>query len=225
MNKWELFQKFLVTQEEQIQLPDFIVNAVLIILLAWLLGLTYRKCGKTLSNRRSFAHNFILLGFATMLVISIVKSSLALSLGLVGALSIVRFRAAIKEPEELSYLFLVISLGLGLGANLRLITIVAFIIIVALIWLRYFLGEKNYMNDMFLTITSSSQNLNINDIQNAIKTNFANFQLKRFDKSDAGTEISFLIEKSKKTDLDKFTSEIKKLYNEASITFIDNKIS
>jgi len=42
----------------------------------------------------------------TMLVISIVKSSLALSLGLVGALSIVRFRSAIKEPEELVYIFL-----------------------------------------------------------------------------------------------------------------------
>ena len=45
------------------------------------------------------------------------KYSLALSLGLVGALSIVRFRAAIKEPEELVYLFLVIGLGLAFGSN------------------------------------------------------------------------------------------------------------
>ncbi|MEL0309828.1 MAG: DUF4956 domain-containing protein, partial [Gammaproteobacteria bacterium] len=53
----------------------------------------------------------------TCTVIIIVKYSLALSLGLVGALSIVRFRAAIKEPEELVYLFLVIALGLSFGAN------------------------------------------------------------------------------------------------------------
>ena len=51
----------------------------------------------------------------TMLIITVVKSSLALSLGLVGALSIVRFRAAIKEPEELAYLFLTIAIGLALG--------------------------------------------------------------------------------------------------------------
>ncbi len=51
----------------------------------------------------------------TLLVISIVKSSLALSLGLVGALSIVRFRTAIKDPEELIYLFFSIAIGLGMG--------------------------------------------------------------------------------------------------------------
>ena len=50
-------------------------------------------------------------------VILIVKSSLALSLGLVGALSIVRFRTPIKEPEELIYLFLAIAIGLGFGAG------------------------------------------------------------------------------------------------------------
>ena len=54
-----------------------------------------------------------------MLIIFVVKSSLALSLGLVGALSIVRFRSAIKEPEELTFLFLNIALGIGFGANAR----------------------------------------------------------------------------------------------------------
>ena len=53
------------------------------------------------------------------------KSSLALSLGLVGALSIVRFRTPIKEPEELAYLFISIAMGLGLGANQILATVVA----------------------------------------------------------------------------------------------------
>ena len=58
-----------------------------------------------------------LITMTTMLIISIVKSSLALSLGLVGALSVIRFRAAIKEPEELTYLFLTIAIGLGFGAK------------------------------------------------------------------------------------------------------------
>ena len=67
----------------------------------------------------------------TAFIISIVKSSLALSLGLVGALSIIRFRTAIKEPEEISYLFICIGIGLGLGANYKLITIMAVILIIA----------------------------------------------------------------------------------------------
>ena len=53
-----------------------------------------------------FGYNFLLITVTTMFIITIVKSSLALSLGLVGALPVVRFRSAIKEPEELAYLFL-----------------------------------------------------------------------------------------------------------------------
>ena len=70
----------------------------------------------------------------TMLIITIVKSSLALSLGLVGALSVVRFRTAIKEPEELSYLFFTIAIGLGFGANQTLITVIGFVLIAISRW-------------------------------------------------------------------------------------------
>ena len=55
-----------------------------------------------------------------MLVITVVKSSLALSLGLVGALSIVRFRTPIKEPEDLVYIFISIGIGIGIGICLIL---------------------------------------------------------------------------------------------------------
>lgn len=84
---------------------------------AYIIKLMYDRYGRSLNNRSNFSDHFVLLCIITALVIIVVKNSLALSLGLVGALSIVRFRAAIKEPEELIYLFLVISLGLCFGAN------------------------------------------------------------------------------------------------------------
>src|SRR5205823_4007071 len=108
---------FLTTQSSQIPINEFVINLILTALLAFILGQVYMKFGSALSNRDMFARNFVMLAMTTMLIISIVKSSLALSLGLVGALSIVRFRAAIKEPEELNYLFLAISIGLGFGAS------------------------------------------------------------------------------------------------------------
>jgi len=107
-SKWALFQKFLITQNVQISVTDFIINSVIILILAFLLEKTYAKCAKSLSNRKHFAYNFMLIAFTTMVIISIVKSSLALSLGLVGALSIVRFRSAIKEPQE-SLIILIIN--------------------------------------------------------------------------------------------------------------------
>ena len=73
------------------------------------------------------------------MVITVVKSSLALSLGLVGALSIVRFRTPIKEPEELGYLFLTIAVGLGFGAGFSLITT---IITIAILSYLYFVGTS-----------------------------------------------------------------------------------
>ena len=61
-----------------------------------------------------------------ILVINVIQSSIALSLGLVGALSIVRFRTPVKEAEELVFIFLAIAIGLGLGARYIMITSVAF---------------------------------------------------------------------------------------------------
>lgn len=224
MNKWELFQKFLITQEEQIQLPDFLINSLLIILFAWLLELTYRKCGKSLSNRKSFAATFILIGFTTMLIISVVKSSLALSLGLVGALSIVRFRAAIKEPEELAYLFLIISVGLGLGANLRLITIVAFAIIMAMIWVRHFTAKRTQVSNLFLTISSSNKELSLTKAQELVEKYFSNFEIKRFDEDKENFETAYLIESKDITSIEKFKTEIQSISKDVRISFIDNKV-
>ena len=99
-----------------VSMPGFALNLLLAAVLAFLLGQAYMRFGQALSNRKIFARNFLILTLTTTLIISIIKSYVALSLGLVGALSIVRFRAAIKEPEELAYLFLAISIGLGLGA-------------------------------------------------------------------------------------------------------------
>ena len=77
----------------------------------------------------------------------IVKNSLALSLGLVGALSIVRFRAAIKEPEELVYLFLIIATGLGCGAGQLKITIVGIIFALLIIFVYSIFLKRIIINN------------------------------------------------------------------------------
>lgn len=224
MNKWELFQKFLVTQEEQIQLPDFLINAVIVLVLAWFLELTYRKCGRSMSNRKSFAATFIIIGFTTMLIISVVKSSLALSLGLVGALSIVRFRAAIKEPEELAYLFLVISIGLGLGANLRLITVVAFALIMVVIWGRFFIGTKSEINNLFLTVSRSNKDVSLAKVEEILSKYFIKYQIKRYDEDKDTFETAFLIESQNIASIEKFKTDLHAISADVRVSFIDNKI-
>ena len=92
-------QEFLNYQNIEIDLLVFVGNLLIAFILAHILSLVYVKYSNSLSNKKIFSNNFYLITLTTTLIITVVKSSLALSLGLVGALSIVRFRAAIKEPE------------------------------------------------------------------------------------------------------------------------------
>ena len=134
---------FFINENVDINLESFIYNLIAVVLLTYLIKLVYNKYSQSLSNKDYFSKNFVVLGVTTCIVITIVKSSLALSLGLVGALSIVRFRAAIKEPEELVYLFLVIATGLGIGANQVKITSIGIIIaLIVVIFLSFFSNKK-----------------------------------------------------------------------------------
>lgn len=222
-DKWNLFQKFLITQEQQISISEFLINAGVVVVLAIILEFTYVKCARTISNRRQFAGTFLLLAFTTMLIITIVKTSLALSLGLVGALSIVRFRAAIKEPEELTYLFFAIALGLGLGANQTLIIITAFAVGMLLLWGRFFIKGKSKAQNLYLNINASSGKVNLDDITDIIKSTFGKFYLKRYDENDTALEASFLIDSPNTQSLTEFKKKTEKLGDSISISFVESK--
>ena len=114
---------FFVNESIQIDFLNFLLNFLIAAILSFCVQIIYLKCSQVFQTKKIFSNNFIVLALTTCLIIMVVKNSIALSLGLVGALSIVRFRAAIKEPEELIYLFLIISIGLGTGANQSFITI------------------------------------------------------------------------------------------------------
>lgn len=189
-----------------------------------ILGYIYIKYGRSLSNRRMFAKNFIVVSMTTMFIITVVKYSLALSLGLVGALSIVRFRAAIKEPEELAYLFLAISIGLGLGADQQIITMVAFLAIVVVIFATSFLYRKEQGKNLYLTISSHNpERVSLRKIVETLKKYCSDVNLKRFDETKQVLEASFLVEFASFEQLNRSKAELKQLDDSIKVTFLDNK--
>ncbi len=117
----------------------------------------YKRCSTSLSNRENFSNIFPVLTAVTVVIIFVFKSSLALSLGLVGALSIVRFRTAIKTPEELVYLFLCIGVGLALGAEHRLLTFVTVFVVSVFILGRRFLTKRARQHNLLLTVTGDAE--------------------------------------------------------------------
>ena len=222
-DKWNLFQKFLITQEQQISITEFLINAGVVVVLAIILEFTYVKCARTISNRKQFAGIFLLLAFTTMFIITIVKTSLALSLGLVGALSIVRFRAAIKEPEELTYLFFAIAIGLGLGANQTMMVITAFAIGVSILWGRFFIKGKSKSQNLYLNINASAGKVDLNDITNIIKTTFGKFHIKRYDENKSSLEASFLIDTPNTEALADFKKKTDALDGDVNVSFVESK--
>jgi len=201
----------------------FLLNLALSAVLAFILSFVYGRYGDSLSNRKMFARNFVLLTMTTMVIITVVKSSLALSLGLVGALSIIRFRAAIKEPEELAYLFLAISVGLGLGADQREVTLIAFAVIVLLIIARKKLFHKRFESqNLHLTVASRSPvKLELNQILTTLNGCCTSVKMKRFDESKDLLEASFTVEFRDYSDIEKAKAELEKLSDSVKITFLD----
>lgn len=117
-------------------LGQAITQSIALVILSTILSAVYYYTSNSVSNRSRLASTFPITALTTMLIISIIRSSLALSLGLVGALSIVRFRSAIKDPEELVYIFLTIAMGLGFGANQAALTTAFFTIIIVVMLIQ-----------------------------------------------------------------------------------------
>ena len=225
MDTIKSFEEFLASSSVNIPLVSFVINLIISGIMGAILAWIYENFGSSLSNRRLFSRNFVLMTMTTMLIITIVKSSLALSLGLVGALSIIRFRAAIKEPEEISFLFVAIAIGLGLGANQGFITSIGFIIIGTFIVLRKNMQDKDYNNNnYYLTIrTEKPENISIENIVHVIKKHCDELEIKRFDSSKDIFEASFVVNFKNFNQLNATKIDLEDLHESINITYLDNE--
>ena len=190
-----VFERYLDDFNNAVDLTDFLINFILAAVLCLLLRWFYIRHAKSISNRLRFANNFLPLGLTTMLVITIVKSSIALSLGLVGALSIVRFRAAIKDPEELTYLFLAIAIGLAAGATQPVTVIIAFVGILLIVYLtKRMSGIKHSSANggMYLNIQTDVDDLP--KITALLSQHFEQVEFKRMDKLEKGMALNFVVQ-------------------------------
>ncbi len=202
---------------------DFLINILITMILSYIIGIIYSKYGNSLSNRKKLMQTFVLISVTVMLVISIVKSSLALSLGLVGALSIVRFRTAIKEPEELVYFFIAIAIGLGMGANQRLVTLSGAAIIILYIVIQNINSAKYAVQqNLIVTISNlSDKGLDENKILELLNKSCSKIDLRRIDDANDSTELSLNVEFNDFESIIRAKNDLKAL-GDIQFSFIEN---
>ncbi len=218
---------FFVNQNVQIDINNFIISLLFAAILSFLVQLFYIKYSSSLSNRKEFAKNFVILGVTTSIVIMIVKSSLALSLGLVGALSIVRFRAAIKEPEELVYLFLIIAIGLGCGANQLIITFVGiiFALILIMIYSAYYKKSRKDIEqtiNLGVIIEQDLQDKEINNLIQEIKKISKELKFISMSRTENNTTINLDLKPNKFENLTLLSGKVKKKFKNSRVILAYN---
>ena len=199
---------------------NLFIGAALSLMLSW----HFQKFSNTVSNRNTYTQVFPLIVLTTILVITVVKSSLALSLGLVGALSIVRFRTPIKEPEELAYLFLAIGIGLGLGADHRDVTVVAALLILGIMGVRNFFvksGRRDHNLYLNIDAPNGASNATLENITEILKQNSRVADVRRLDLQNGSLQATFLVELKDDEQLITVLNSLRDQIPDASITFVD----
>lgn len=162
---------------EQIDLGLFVLKLFLIVLFTAIMSFTYRRYNFGSEFKYSNFITFPMLGLSIVMIITVIKTSIALSLGLVGALSIVRFRTPIKNSEELIYYFLIIALAIALGAGRIFESIYFFIfstITVALLHSFFVRGtKKSFLSNV---VSIECENENYLKVQELMEIQFSNLK-------------------------------------------------
>jgi uncharacterized membrane protein YhiD involved in acid resistance len=212
---------------EASSIEQILLGFLLVVALSLMIRWHYLHFSSVFANRSHLANILPLIAAVTLLVISVVKSSLALSLGLVGAMSIVRFRTPIKEPEELGYLFLAIGLGLGAGAGQFLATSVIVISILTFMTLlkRYAVTRNMGDFDFFVEVEGSNepQSSLADRIIEAMAEKSSTLNLSKFENSDQTLLIGATIGLGSHNEIVDLVAKIRAIEPAARCTFIDHK--
>ena len=207
----------------EVSIDSLLLNLLLGILLSAIVGWHYNRRAKSRVLRRDLGLVLPVICLTTLLVISVVKSSLALSLGLVGALSIVRFRTPIKEPEELAYIFLAIAIGLSLGADQREVACIAtgtILIMISIIDLGR-RSSKIVTGNILISLEVPKPQAQIDEILDTLELGPTGLNIRRIDQDEQSISITAFINLKDRVTLTKFSQDFESKFPGGRFSILD----
>lgn len=203
---------------------DLLLHLAIGLALSLIMRWHFERFGSTHSNREELGGVFPFIVLTTTLIITVVKSSLALSLGLVGALSIVRFRTPIKEPEELAYLFLAIAIGLSLGADQVMAASLGGLSILGAITVIRYVRRDRTQTRLFLSVdfdASSDRAERIESLNAVIGRHVRNMDLRRVDAREGNLEATYFIDVDGSSRISSLIDDLNEAFPGVGLSFID----
>ena len=150
MNFNDIFKSSFLENVSSVSLLDMVVTLVLGFAIGLFIFLVYKKTYQGVMYSSSFGVTLVALTMITGMVILAVTSNVVLSLGMVGALSIVRFRTAIKEPLDIAFLFWAIAAGIVLAAGMIPLAVIGSVVIGVI--LLVFVNKKSHSNPYIVVV-------------------------------------------------------------------------
>lgn len=202
----DIFKSSFLQNATSVTIFDMVLAMVLAFAIGMFIFLIYKKTYQGVMYSSSFGVTLVALTMISTLVILAVTSNVVLSLGMVGALSIVRFRTAIKEPLDIAFLFWSIAVGIVLAAGMVPLAVFGSILIG--IFLIVFVNRKTYMMPYIIVVNCTGHDAE-EKASEFIKSKVSKFVVKS--KSAQKGNLELTIEVRLKEDNTDFVNELSEL--------------
>lgn len=217
MNKLD-FLNSLQNLTPSMSVGEVIFNMIITLVLSLFIYWVYQKTYTGVMYSKSFNITIVLIALVTAMVMMVIQSNLALSLGMVGALSIIRFRSAIKDPKDIGYLFWGVSVGLSAGTGSYMIALIgSMMVAISVFVLSYYTFEDTAYVLIVKGNKIDDQALNKRVRKNVVK---AKLRMKSINQLD--TEIIYEI-KMKDHQESQLVEAIKEIENVTIVNILSNK--
>ena len=167
---------------------DLFISLGLGFVVGAIIAFVYKKTYRGVLYSPSFAITLIMLTLITTPVVMCIKSDIALSMGMVGALSIVRFRTAVKDPMDTAYMFWSLTMGILLGAGLHL---VALIVVLCISVLMFLLTFAKFSNPNAYLLVVHYDEFCEQSITAELRRSVKNYKLRSKSLTRAGAEMTY----------------------------------
>ena len=202
------------------------VNLMMAFALGIIMSLAYKSNHKGLSYSQSLVFSFVLLSIAAACVIMVIGNNLARAFGLVGALSIIRFRTVVKDTKDTAYVFFALAIGLASGTSLYTIAVISTVVFIAV---DTILTRTNFASirkhEYIVRFSFNSQKQTDDAYKDAFERHLVFSHLVDLNViSDDNIEYSYNMQLKKDTKLNEFVGELNKIEGMSNINIVTSKM-
>lgn len=190
----EIFD-FSTLQLSTTTISQFIVGFLVTSFLSLIIKAIYEKFSNSVSNKKIISNSFPLFSLAIFLIVITIKTSIVLSLGLVGALSIIRFRTAIKEAEQIVYFLILTAISISTAASSYIFPFVLVIFVYIYNYTQHSSKSNSVfsINDQLVLTVKEISNQKIKDLALVLNQNNVNVEIQSINIQDSNSVIVFKV--------------------------------